>query len=54
MVRNELFSQKRTLKKLVEIKKRAHKQSLIDDLTNNRLQKNPKEFWKTLEKLKPK
>ena len=53
-LRNKLFLLKKTYKTLIKRKKRAHKTFLINKLTNERLNKQQKEFWKTLEKINPK
>ena len=53
-LRSKLFSEKKALKRLIKKKKRADAQNLIDELTNTRLLKKQKDFWRSLEKLKPK
>ena len=50
-IRTELFTQKRSIKKLVRKKKRQHRQKIINEMENNK-NKDPKIFWKLTKKLK--
>ena len=52
--RSIIFQLKRQIKKMVTRKKRAYKERILNQMMLRRNEKNLKDFWKLLEKYRPK
>ena len=48
---NGIFSKKKELRKMVKIKKKEFRQSILNQL-NNLEESNPKQYWKLVSELK--